>query len=111
MPQYMLMICYDPTAPPDPDMPPSRKSEHEALSAQLQEEGSLRGGGGLMPPEVVPPIRLRAGKILDGPFTESKELLGGYYVVECRGVEEAKLIAARIPVNRGDWIEIRQQLD
>jgi hypothetical protein len=36
MPQYMLMICYDPNAPPDPDAPPSRKPEHEALSAQLR---------------------------------------------------------------------------
>ncbi|HEX5939483.1 MAG TPA: YciI family protein [Dehalococcoidia bacterium] len=111
MPQYMLMICYDPTAPPDPDMPPSRKSEHEALSAQLRDEGTLRGGGGLMPPEIVPPIRLRAGKTVDGPFAESKELLGGYYVVECKDAEEAKAIAARIPVNKNDWIEIRQQID
>jgi hypothetical protein len=111
MPQYMLMICYDPNAPPDPDAPPSRKLEHEALSAQLREEGTLRGGGGLMPPEVIAPIRLRGGKVVDGPFAESKELLGGYYVVECNDAEEAKAIAARIPVNKGDWIEIRQQMD
>ena len=111
MPQYMLMICYDPTAPPDPDAPPSRKSEHEVLSAQLREEGTLRGGAGLLPPEFAPPVRLRGGKTIDGPFAESKELLGGFYQVECKDVEEAKSIAARIPVNKGDWIEIRQLID
>jgi hypothetical protein len=110
MPQYMLMICYDPTAPPDPDAPPSRKPEHEALTEQLREEGTLRGGGGLMPPGFVP-IRLRGGKTIDGPFAESKEVLGGYYVVECKDAEEAKAIAARIPVNKNDWIEIRQQIN
>ena len=109
MPQYMLMICYDPTTP-DPDAPPSRLEEHRALSAQLEKEGTLRGGSGLMPPELVPPVRFRGGKTVDGPFAESKEVLGGYYLVECADVEEAKAIAARIPVNKNDWIEIRQQM-
>lgn len=111
MPQYMLMICYDPTAPPDPNAPLSRKPEHEALSAQLRDEGTLRGGAGLLPPEVASPIRLRGGKTIDGPFAESKEVLGGFYMVECKDVEEAKAIAARIPVNSNDWIEIRQSID
>jgi hypothetical protein len=63
-----------------------------------------------MPPGFMP-IRLRGGKAVDGPFTESKEVLGGYYVVECKDVEEAKAIAARTPVNKNDWIEIRQQIN
>jgi hypothetical protein len=53
--------------------------------------------------------QVRAGKLLtsDGPFAESKELLGGYYIVDC-SEEEALAIAARIPVERRSWVEVRQ---
>jgi hypothetical protein len=51
---------------------------------------------------------VRGGKTLktDGPFAESKEVLGGYYIVDC-SEEEALAIAARIPVERRSWVDVR----
>ena len=106
MPIYMLNICYDPTAPPPSG--PSNQPQHAALEAELREQGVYVGGAGLFPVGHLPALRLRGSKALDGPFTESKEALGGFFVVECDDYEQAKTIAERIAVNERSWIEIRQ---
>jgi hypothetical protein len=101
---YMLLINYDPAQPFEG---PLLQPEHAKLEAELRERGLYVSGAGLMPAEAGS-IRVRGGKTLrtDGPFTESKEVAGGYYIVDC-SEEEAIAIAERIPVEKRSWVDIR----
>jgi hypothetical protein len=105
---YMLLICYDPTVERTPAEPASLQPQHAALEQEMRTEGIFVSGGALMPPEIAPRVRVRRGNVVDGPFAETKELLGGYYVVECADAADAARQAARIPVDSRSWIEIRQ---
>ena len=105
---YMLLICYDPTTAPKPSEPASLQPEHRAVEQEMRAEGIFVSGAGLMPPEFAPPVRVRRSKVVDGPFAETKELLGGYYIVECADAAEAAKQAARIPVDSRSWIEVRE---
>jgi|SRR5271154_7136978 len=70
---------------------------------------SILGGNALQPTAEAKTVRLRDGKSLatDGPFAETKEQLGGYYLVEARDAEEAIGIAAKIPAARYGCVEVR----
>ena len=70
---------------------------------------SIRGGNALQPTPTAKTVRVRAGKaqITDGPFAETKEQLGGYYLVEAKDAEEAAAIAAKVPWSRFGSIEVR----
>ena len=101
---YMLLINYDPTQPFEG---PILQPEHAKLEAELRARGLFVSGAGLMPAEQGS-IRIRGGKTLrtDGPFAESKELAGGYYIVDCTE-EQAITIAGRIPVEKRNWVDVR----
>ena len=103
---YMLMINYDPSVPFEG---PLLQPEHAKLEAELRDRGLFVSGVGLMPFEAAGSRRVRAGKVLntDGPFAETKEVLGGYYIVDC-SEEAAMEIAARIPVENRSWVDMRQ---
>lgn len=104
---YMLMICYDPTAPPE-DPPANRQPEHHKLELELREQGTFVSGAGLWPVEAAKSVRHEGGKavVTDGPFAETKEALGGYYIPDCN--ESAALeIASRISVGSRAWVEVR----
>ncbi len=78
----------------------------------LQEEkksGHLLDQNGLLPTSTATTIRVRNGKVLttDGPFAETKEQLGGYYVIEARDLNEAIQVASKIPAARYGSIEVR----
>jgi hypothetical protein len=107
---YLLLIQYNPTqdkAPEDQTM--DGQALHAALQRELRTEGSFVGFGGLLPPEYGGTLsRVKRGAVTDGPFAETKELLGGFYVVECANVGEAKKIAARVPVDSRGWVEVRE---
>lgn len=107
---YLLLIQYNPTqdkAAEDQNM--DGRALHERLGRELRAEGSFVGFGGLLPPEYGGMVsRVKHGAITDGPFAETKELLGGFYVVECANVDEAKKIAARVPVDSRGWVEVRE---
>ncbi|AKF04122.1 YciI family protein [Sandaracinus amylolyticus] len=68
-----------------------------------------KGGNALQPVATAKTVRVRDGKMLttDGPFAETREQLGGYYVVEAKDFEEACAIAAKIPAARNGSIEVR----
>jgi hypothetical protein len=102
---YMLMINYDPTQPFEG---PILQPEHAKLEAELRECGIYVDGAGLMPVEATGGLRVRNGETLrtDGPFAETKEALGGYYIVECDEAEALR-IAARIPVEKRSWVDVR----
>jgi hypothetical protein len=102
---YMLMINYDPSIPFEGAV---LQPKHAELEAGLRAEGKFVSGAGLFPAEAPGSYRVRGGRTLktDGPFAESKEVLGGYYIVDC-SEEEALAIASRIPVERRSWVDVR----
>lgn len=71
------------------------------------------GGNALQPVETATSLRLRDGKLetMDGPFAETKEHLGGYYLLECKDLDEAIKYAAMIPTARNGTVEVRPIMD
>lgn len=84
-------------------------SEYMSFSADIQKSGHFVAANRLQPTPAATTIRIRNGKLstTDGPFAETKEQLGGYYLVEARDLNEAIQIAARIPGARIGSIEVR----
>jgi hypothetical protein len=98
--RYLLMICAD---------------EH-AIAALSPEEGNavlaeyvLQGGERLRPTTDATTVQVRDGQVLtaDGPFAETKEQVGGYFVVDCKDLDEAIEVASKIPGARHGTIEVR----
>jgi hypothetical protein len=88
--------------------------QREAVYAQYRAFGEsagdkVVGGAELAPTRTATTVRVRNGQTLvtDGPFTETKEALGGFYVFECAGLDEAAELAARIPGAATGTIELR----
>ena len=80
---------------------------------ELEERGVIRGGEALQPVATATSIRRRDGKTMltDGPFAETKEQLGGFYLVDCRDLDEALELAAKIPSAAYGTIEVRPIMD
>src|SRR6202000_439929 len=83
--------------------------EYGAYTQSIIQSGHFKAGDGLQPSTTATTVRVRDGKILatDGPFAETREQLGGYYLVEARDLDEAIGIAARIPGAVTGSIEVR----
>jgi hypothetical protein len=87
--------------------------EREALSAEyyaLRAEPGILGGAGLQPVTTATTVRLADGQplVTDGPFADTKEVFGGYYLLEAGDLDQATEMAARVPVLRlGGTVEIR----
>ena len=84
-------------------------ADYGALTKQLIESKHFVGGNPLQPTSTATAVRVRDGKsvITHGPFAETREQLGGYYLIEARDLDEATAIAARIPSARFGCIEVR----
>ncbi len=82
-------------------------------SKELAASGALRGGSELAPISTATTVRVRNGKALttDGPFAETKEQLGGYYLIDVPNLDEAIKWAAKIPSAVTGSIEIRPQTE
>jgi hypothetical protein len=80
-----------------------------AYSKALAEAGVIRGGAGLEAPHTATTVRVGGGDdaVQDGPFADTKELLGGFYIIDVPTLDEALQWAARIPVPAGRHIEVR----
>jgi hypothetical protein len=87
--------------------------EYFALTDDLRERGAYVGGNPLQPTTTSTTVRVRDGETLvsDGPFAETKEQLGGYFLVEAESIDEALEYAARIPGARYGSIEVRPVLE
>jgi hypothetical protein len=85
---------------------------YRAYTKALTDAGVMVGGTGLQPPSLATTIRLRAGKrqVQDGPFADTKEQLGGYYVIEVPGLDQALDWAARCPSATNGSVEVRPNL-
>ena len=84
-------------------------AEHRAYDAVLQESGHGILAEGLQPVQTATTVRVRGGKVhtTDGPFAETKEQLGGFFLISARDLDEAILVASRIPAARMGSIEVR----
>jgi hypothetical protein len=83
--------------------------QYRDLIGDLQSTGKYLGGNELQPTSTATTVRVRNGKkaVTDGPFAETKEQLGGYFLVEAKDLDEAMAIAARIPSATTGSIEVR----
>lgn len=112
MPQYMLLLYAE---QPDEAELDRRRGEFPRwieLSRSLQEAGVLVAGDQLAPVDVATTVRVRDGdtEIVDGPFATTKEILGGYYLLECADLDEALKWAARAPISEFGSVEVRPVL-
>jgi len=84
-------------------------AEYRRFSEDIVASGHYISGSELLPVAMATSVRVRDGKVLstDGPFAETKEQLGGYYLVEAKDLDEATALAARIPSSRDGTIEVR----
>ena len=115
--RYMFLI-YSKELPegPPPEELQDLKDRHWAVMQDARQKGVLLGVEKLMPTALATTVRLQQGKsiTLDGPFAETKEQLGGYYILECKDLDEAIEWGRRIPTScRGaeGCIEIRPVAD
>lgn len=83
--------------------------EYMAFTEDITTSGHYLGGNPLQPTATATTVRVRNGSIAstDGPFAETKEQLGGYYLIEARDLNDAIQVAARIPAARNGSIEVR----
>jgi hypothetical protein len=84
-------------------------AEYGAFTQSIIQSGHFKAGDGLQPSTTATTVRVRDGKTLttDGPFAETREQLGGYYLVEAKDLDAALAIAARIPGAKDGSIEVR----
>ena len=109
--QFLLLIYHNEAEyerMPAAQTEPIHKKYRE-LMAELGEKGKLLGGAQLKSTSTATTVRVRDGKraVTDGPFAETKEQLGGYFLVEAADLDEAIAIAARIPSVHDGSIEVR----
>jgi hypothetical protein len=83
--------------------------EYARFTAAIRQSGHLLSVNRLKPPHAATTVRVRQGKVstTDGPYAETKEQLGGYYVIEARDRSEAIRVASRIPGARTGCVEVR----
>ena len=107
--QYMLLIYDNENNKPAPDEMNKLYQEYGAFTQSITKSGNFNAGAPLQPTSTATTVRVRDGKTLtiDGPFAETKEQLGGYYLIEAENLDQAVAIAARIPSARFGSIEVR----
>ena len=99
------------------DMPNDKRNaemaEYGTFTQSIIDSKNMEGGNALQPTATATTVRVRDGKRLttDGPFAETKEQLGGYYLIEAADLDAAIAIAARIPTARSGGVEIRPIMD
>jgi hypothetical protein len=106
-----MLICTDETAVQalSPEEGSAMLSEYGAFGEEMGRRGVLQGGERLRPTTDATTVRVRDGEVLtsDGPFAETKEQIGGYFVVDCKDLDEAIEVASKIPGARHGTIEVR----
>ncbi|WP_441237911.1 YciI family protein [Bradyrhizobium sp. 930_D9_N1_4] len=109
--QYLLMIYQNEVeyAKNDPATAQKMLAEYQTFTQGIVQSGNFKAGDRLQPTTTATTVRVREGKLLttDGPFAETREQLGGYYLVEAKDLNAAIEIAARIPSARIGSIEVR----
>lgn len=108
--KYLCLICAEKVieqrAPAEAQ---NLYEEYAEFTAAIRASGHFVDCNRLQPPTAATTVRVRNGKIsaTDGPFAETKEQFGGYYVIEARDLNEAVQVASRIPGARKGCVEVR----
>ena len=109
--QYLLMIYRNEAEHDKMDAATGKQmmDEYGAFTQSIIQSGNFKAGDRLQPATTATTVRVRGGKTLttDGPFAETREQLGGYYLIEAKDLDAALAIAARIPGARSGSIEVR----
>ena len=109
--QYLLMIYVNEreTAALGEAKLTAMSQEYAEFTQSIVQAGNFKAGDRLRPVSTASTVRVRNGKVVitDGPFAETREQLGGYYLVEAKNLDEALALAARIPGARHGSIEVR----
>ena len=105
--QYMALIYTDPAL--TPEMGDKMNADYMDFTRRLREAGAMKGGDALHPVTSATSVRVRAGRTetMDGPFAETREHLGGYYLFDCADLDEAIRWAAQIPGAKYGTVELR----
>lgn len=109
--KYMILIYNDPDLEPGYGSAAFEKmmGDYGAANKAMGEAGVLIAGDGLQDVDTATSLKIRDGKVetMDGPFAETKERLGGYYIVDCADLDQALHFAAMIPSAAFGTIEVR----
>ncbi|MEO8241030.1 MAG: YciI family protein [bacterium] len=109
--QFMALIYSDPATHPAPGSPEQTAmlDDYRAATRSYQSDGCYLSGDALLGVGTAKSLRIRGDKsiVMDGPFAETKEHLGGYYLLDCPSIDEAVKLAERIPAARFGTIEVR----
>ena len=110
--RYMLLIYLDEQSLDETEREHCYR-ESVQLAHQINSAGQYLAAAPLHPTLTATSVRVREGKrlVTDGPFAETREQLGGYFLIEARDLDEAIAIAARIPMARRGTVEIRPVIE
>ena len=112
--QYLVLIySEEPTEAPDPAQIGAVMEEYNAYSQMLRDRGAFVSGEALQPTATATTVRVRDGQTMttDGPFAETKEALGGFYLIEARDLDEALALGGACPGAKWGSIEVRPIVD
>lgn len=112
--RYLLLIyTAEPTEAAPEDEMLNEVNEYNAFTRWTRERGLFEAGEALHPTPAATTVRVRDGRTIatDGPFAETKEALGGFYLIEAKDLDEAIDCAARIPGAKRGSVEIRPIFD
>jgi len=109
--RYALLICTEEAADEalSPDELSARMAKYASFGEEMGRRGVLQGGERLRPTTDATTVRVRDGEVLtsDGPFAETKEQIGGFYLVDCANLDEAIEVASKIPGAHTGSVEVR----
>src|SRR5438477_7303056 len=109
--RYLLMICNDEKAYEalSPEEAQSNLAAYGTWAEEMGTRNVLQGGERLRPTTDATTVQVREGEVLtsDGPFAETKEQIGGFFLVDCKDLDEAIAVAAKLPGARHGTIEVR----
>jgi hypothetical protein len=113
--RYLLTIYGDERvwAEASPEFIEENMAAYDALGQAMREAGVHLGGEGLQPTSTATTVKVRDGEVIttDGPFAETREQLGGYYLLDCKDLDDAIGWAARIPDATRGSVEVRPVMD
>ena len=112
--QYMLLVYgVEPSVPLSPEAIQQEIDEYSAFGEEARSRKVMVAVEALHPVATATTVRVRDGKTMttDGPFAETKEVLGGFYILNCKNLDEAIEMAAKIPGAKQGAIEIRPIVD
>lgn len=113
--RYAMLIYHNEaeSAQMSPEEQQALMNAYWGFTQEVQKSGLMKGGEALQPTATATTVRVQGGKTLatDGPFAETKEQLGGFYLIDCANLDEAIEWAAKIPDAKGGSIEIRPVME